>query len=114
MTASRTTLRAFVQSLPKTETHLHVEGALPYELLHAWKPDVYPPEAPFHARDHRFSNFPEFEETLLNHALPWFTSAERYHEAMRLIFAKHVVGNVRYVETSFHLRMTQFIQVPGP
>lgn len=114
MITSRSRLRSFVQSLPKTETHLHVEGALPYELLHAWKPDVYPPEAPFHAREHRFSSFPEFEETLLNHALPWFTSAERYHEAMRVIFAKHVVGNVRYVETSFHLRVTHFIGVSGP
>ena len=25
-------LKSFVQALPKTETHLHVEGALPYEL----------------------------------------------------------------------------------
>ncbi|MBP7143088.1 MAG: adenosine deaminase [Opitutaceae bacterium] len=111
---STPTLRAFVQSLPKTETHLHVEGALPYDLLHAWRPDVYPPAAPFHAREHRFSSFPEFEETLLNHALPWFTSADRYHEAMRVVFAKHVAGNVRYVETSFHLRVTQLIGVSGP
>ena len=26
-------MRDFIQALPKTETHLHVEGALPYELL---------------------------------------------------------------------------------
>ena len=25
--------REFIQSLPKTETHLHAEGALPWELL---------------------------------------------------------------------------------
>ena len=27
------TLRAFIQALPKTETHLNIEGALPYEEL---------------------------------------------------------------------------------
>ncbi|HEY0945283.1 MAG TPA: adenosine deaminase, partial [Opitutaceae bacterium] len=50
---------------------------------------------------------------LLGHALPWFTSAERYHEAARLVFAKHVVQNVRYVETSFHLPVSHFIGVPA-
>jgi adenosine deaminase len=30
------------------------------------------------------------------------------------VFAKHVAQNVRYVETSFHLPVTQFINVPGP
>jgi len=114
MTSSNSALRAFIQSLPKTETHLHVEGSLPYELLHGWQPGIYPAQAAFHAPSHRFATFPEFEETLLGHALPWFTTAERYFEAARAIFAKHVVGNVRYVETSFHLPVTQFIRVPGP
>jgi adenosine deaminase len=33
---------------------------------------------------------------------------------MKVIFAKHVAQNVRYVETSFHLPVTKFISVPGP
>lgn len=107
-------LKGFIQSLPKTETHLHVEGALPYELLHAWKPESYPVVPFFHQPGHRFASFPEFEETLLGHALPWFTTAERYFEATRVLFAKHVTSNVRYVETSFHLPVTHFIGVPGP
>lgn len=107
------TLDAFIQALPKTETHLHIEGALPYELLHAWKPDVYPPTLFTHAPDHRFESFPKFDEVLLGHALPWFVSAERYHEAAKAVFARHVAQNVRYVETSFHLPVTQFIGVPG-
>lgn len=103
---------SFIRALPKTETHLHLDGSLPYELLHAWKPAVYPPEPYFHAADFRFPSFPKFDEILLGHALPWFTSAERYHEAARLIFAKHVVANVRYVECSFHLAVGHFIGVP--
>jgi adenosine deaminase len=104
----------FIQALPKTETHLHVEGAIPYALLREWRPDQYPANPAFHAPGYRFPDFPTFEKVLLDHALPWFVSAERYHDAMKAIFATHVAQNVRYVETSFHLPVTQFINVPGP
>jgi adenosine deaminase len=107
-------LAGFIQSLPKTETHLHVEGALPYELLHAWQPATYPAFPAFRERSYRYQTFPDFEQQLLNNALPWFTTAERYHEAAKVMFAKHVAENVKYVETSFHLPVTGFIKVPGP
>jgi adenosine deaminase len=107
-------MRDFIQALPKTETHLHLEGALPYELLTDWDPEQWPPDPRFRARSYRYATFPDFEKILLDHALPWFTSAQRYHEAAKVIFAKHVAQNVRYVETSFHLPITQFIKVPGP
>ena len=103
-----------IQALPKTETHLHLEGALPYELLVAWDPRRWPPDPDFRARSYRYATFPDFERILLEHALPWFTSAESYFEAARVIFAHHVAQNVRYVETSFHLPVTHFIKVPGP
>ena len=107
-------MRDFIQALPKTETHLHLEGALPYELLTQWDPEQWPPDPLFRARSYRYESFPDFERILLDHALPWFTTAERYHEAAKAIFAKHVAQNVRYVETSFHLPVTGFINVPGP
>lgn len=107
-------MRDFIQALPKTETHLHVEGALPYELLVAWQPEQWPPDPKFRARSYRYTSFPDFERILLDNALPWFTTAERYYEAAKAIFAKHVAQNVRYVETSFHLPVTGFINVPGP
>jgi len=107
-------LADFIHALPKTETHLHVEGALPYELLTAWQPDRWPANPPFRARSYRYATFPDFEKILLDHALPWFTSAEKYHEAAKVMFAQHVAQNVRYVETSFHLPVTKFISVPGP
>lgn len=114
MTPPDPALRSFIWSLPKTETHLHIEGALPYELLHAWDPAKYPPAPAFRGPDHRYPSFPDFDGVLLGHALPWFNSAERYHEAARVIFAQHVAQNVRYVETSFHLPVAGFINVPGP
>ena len=107
-------MRDFIQALPKTETHLHVEGALPYELLTAWRPEQYPDNPPFRARSYRYKTFPEFERILLDAALPWFTTADRYFEACKAMFARHLAQNVRYVETSFHLPVTKFINVPGP
>ena len=107
-------MRDFIQALPKTETHLHIEGALPYELLTARDAMKWPPQPLFRARSYRYATFPDFERILLEHALPWFTSAESYFEAARVIFAHHVAQNVRYVETSFHLPVTHFIKVPGP
>jgi adenosine deaminase len=107
-------MRDFIQALPKTETHLHIEGALPYELLAAWDPEQWPPDPLFRARSYRYTSFPDFERILLDHALPWFTTAERYHDAAKVVFAKHVAQNVRYVETSFHLPVTQFVKLPGP
>ena len=106
-------MRDFIQSLPKTETHLHFEGALPYELLTQWKPEQWPPDPKFRSRSYRYVSFPDFERILLDNALPWFTSAERYHEAAKVIFAKHVAQNVKYVEISFHLPVTLFIKTPG-
>jgi adenosine deaminase len=107
-------LDAFIQALPKTETHLHIEGSLPYdELLRTLDPVRYPADPAWRRSSYRYTTFPDFERILLENALPWYTSAERYHEAARVIFAHHVRQNVRYVETSFHLAVTEFIKVPG-
>jgi len=113
MSHAAPTLDALVQALPKTETHLHIEAGLPYELLTAWQPEKYPPAPFFREAAYRFPSFPKFDEILLGHALPWFVSAERYYESARVVFAKHVVENVRYVETSFHLPVSGFINVPA-
>jgi adenine deaminase len=108
-------LAAFIRSLPKTETHLHLEGALPLELLDRVAPGRFDNgNVPaWWADDFRYADFPTFEKVLLDHALLWFTSADRYHEAARLIFAGLQAQNVRYVETSFHLPVQKFINVPG-
>jgi adenosine deaminase len=45
-------MRDFIQTLPKTETHLHLEGALPYELLTAWDPEQWPPDPQFRMRSY--------------------------------------------------------------
>lgn len=105
-------LRSFIQSLPKTETHLHLEGALPLELLQRVRPEFRQPPASW-APDFKFDDFAHFEKELLDMAFSWFTSPERYHEAASLIFAKHVAQNVKYVETSFASGVIEFLGLDG-
>jgi adenosine deaminase len=104
-------MAAFIQALPKTETHLHIEGALPYDELMV--PLGHPIDPEFRRRSYRYLTFPDFEDKLLRLAIPYFTSPERYHEAARIIFAGYVRENVRYVELSFHLHMTEINGIPG-
>ena len=103
---------AFVRALPKTETHLHFEGALPLELLRRVRPGYSRPPASW-APDFKYEDFAHFERELLGMALAWFTSPERYHEAGRLIFAGHVAANVKYVETSFASGALEFAGLDG-
>lgn len=105
-------LRAFVQSLPKTETHLHFEGALPLGLLRQVRPEFTRPPASW-SRDFKFRDFGHFEQELLDMAFSWFTSPERYHEAGKVIFAGHLAQNVKYVETSFASGVIEFLGLDG-
>jgi adenosine deaminase len=104
----------FIHRLPKTETHLHIEGALPYQLLQQLDPEQFNQAQACWAQDFKWQCFEDFEHHLIEHAMQWFTSADRYYEAAKVIFEGQLARNVRYVETSFHAGMIQFINVPGP
>jgi len=106
-------LTAFVQRLPKTETHLHLEGALPYELLERLDAVKFAQVPRSWAPDYRFADFDEFNKLIFQLLGPWYTSAARYHEAAALIFRRLAEQNVRYVETSFHLGIVEFIAARG-
>lgn len=100
----------FIGRLPKTETHLHIEGALPLELLRRVAPDRFSGgEPPWWRPGYRWPDFGTFEAALLANAALWYTSPARYHEAARIIFDGLVAQNVRYVEISFHLPIGQII-----
>lgn len=107
-------LKEFLRRLPKTETHLHVEGALPWELLNNLDPGRFP-DPPESWRDHyKFKSFAEFERSLLDMAFAWYTSPERYHEAAVRIFRRlQEEENVHYVETSFASGMIEFLGLDG-
>ncbi len=102
----------FVQSLPKTETHLHLEGALPLELLRRVRPEFAEPP-PSWAHNFKFRDFAHFEKELLDMAFSWFTSPARYHEAAKVIFARLAAQNVKYLETSFASGGIEFLGFDG-
>ena len=112
-TDSSPDLRDFIQRLPKTETHLHLEGALPFELLQRLDPVKFAQPPASWAPEFRFGSFGEFDQLILGLLGPWFTSASRYHEAAKIVFRRLAEQNVRYVETSFHLPVVQFIPARG-
>ncbi|MFP6900281.1 MAG: adenosine deaminase, partial [Opitutales bacterium] len=69
--------KAFIQALPKTETHLHFEGCLPWELLRDLHPGEFSEKPYFWADDFRYQSFEEFERILIDHAIRWFNTPER-------------------------------------
>lgn len=107
-------LPAFIRRLPKTETHLHIEAALPFDLLQSLGDERFAKPPASWAPEFRFKDFTEFDTQILSMLAPWFTSAERYHLSARRTFAHLREQNVRYVETSFHLGVLEFIGGSGP
>lgn len=105
-------LREFVQSLPKTETHLHLEGALPLDLLRQVRPEWAEPP-PSWAHNFKFRDFGHFESELLERVFAWFTSPDQYYRAAKVIFARLVAQNVKYLETSFASGVIEFGGVHG-
>jgi adenosine deaminase len=103
----------YIRRLPKTETHLHLEGALPWELLHGLDAGRFASPPASWADDFRYDSFAHFEKELLDMVFAWYTSPERYYEAAKIVFARHLEQNVRYVETSFASGVIQFGGLPG-
>lgn len=102
-----------IKKMPKTEAHLHMEGAIPYRMLRSLDPEKYSVEPESWRGGFRFSSFSEFDEALLGMVLPWFNSPERYGEAARAVLGGLFEKNVRYVETSFASGVLQFLGVDG-
>lgn len=100
-------LPSFVQSLPKTETHLHIEGALPLDLLRQVRPEFAEPPASW-SHNFKFRDFGHFEKELLDMAFSWYTSPDQYYRAAKVIFARLAAQNVKYLETSFASGIIEF------
>lgn len=104
----------FIEALPKTETHLHIEGALPIDLVLDTFPDRLPQLPESWAMDFRFRDFAHFEEELLQNAAWWHDSPDRYHQSALVIFKRlRENQNVFYVETSFASGVLEHMGVDG-
>lgn len=107
-------LKAFVQSLPKTETHLHLEGACPFEMIQAADPNRFTSNPPMWDDRFRYRDFDQFMEMYGEFCGVVFTSADAYHQAAKIILQTCADQNVRYVETSFHIGVLFDGQISGP
>ncbi|HEY9248441.1 MAG TPA: adenosine deaminase, partial [Rariglobus sp.] len=109
-----TGFRDFVRALPKTETHLHLEGACPFALLRGLDPVKYAAPPPFWEDAYRYGSFGDFMALYVEYCAAFFTSAGRYHDAAKIVLADCAAQGCRYVETSFHLPALGFMKDDGP
>ena len=107
-------LERFVRHLPKTETHLHMEGACPFELLQKLDPVKYVNPPAFWDDDFRYDSFDQFMHLYEDYCSTFFTSAQRYGEAAKIVLGNCAAQGCRYVETSFHLPVLLFMEDKGP
>lgn len=105
-------LGAFIQSLPKTETHIHLEGSLPLELARRIAPERFAEPPPYWQNEYRFDGFAEFQDLFDTVFFRWYVSPENYYESCRTIFQNLIDQNCRYLECSFHLGTVERIAVP--
>lgn len=104
-------LREYLRRLPKTETHLHIEGGLPLHLLREVRPDQPEPES--WADDFTYRDFAHFEEELLDWCFAFHKSPEDYHRSAKAQFERHLEQGVKYVETSFASGVAEFGGLPA-
>jgi len=107
-------LADFIRRLPKTETHLHIEGACPFSLLQQLDPRKHASPPPFWDDAYRYTSFYQFMDLYVEYCAAFFTSAERYHEAAKIVLAQCAAQGCRYVETSFHLPALLHMKDAGP
>jgi adenosine deaminase len=106
-------LAAFVAAIPKTETHLHLEGSVSFAQLHEFDPERYAEPPPFWQPDFRYDGFAHFQAEFDHWVLPYHSSVARYQETARHVFAECLAQGCRYVETSFHLPAIDWIDGDG-
>jgi len=80
---------------PKAEFHLHIEGALPLNLLAKIDSKFEVGTLPTWNNSFRFADFSHFDETLLGMAVPFYNTPERYAEASEVIFKKMLAQNIK-------------------
>jgi adenosine deaminase len=91
----------FIQRLPKAELHLHLEGAIPWDMVRDYA-DVPLAETPaWWANDFRYTDFSHLLIAMRLGIQYVLNSVESYQDVARAIFNTLADQNVRYVEISF-------------
>jgi len=104
----------FVQRLPKTETHLHLDGACPFDLLQELDPARYSQPPPFWDEHFRYESFAHFVAEFRNYCGGYFKSIDHFHAVAQRVLATCAEQNCRYVETSFNFSLLPGLHESGP
>jgi adenosine deaminase len=95
---------AFIAALPKAELHLHIEGAVPWELARARNPAL-PPIPPWWDDAFVFHDFAvDFAQAMRACYLPVLRTVDDYAQVAAMVLADLAAQNVRYAELSFSSR----------
>jgi adenosine deaminase len=91
----------FIQRLPKAELHLHLEGAIPWEIVCEYADGELAQTPAWWAKDFRYTNFGHFGIAMQLGIRNVLTDIDRYQGVARAIFENLAAQNVRFVEISF-------------
>src|SRR5215510_2783114 len=103
----------FVRALPKAETHLHLEGAVPWDMVRAHSAVPLPERPPWWDDGFRFEDFDHFRR-VAQISLACLTDLRAYGSAAAAILGDLRGQNVRYVEISFDVERTARQALPLP
>ena len=106
-------LAAFVAALPKTETHLHLEGSVSFEQLHEFDPVRYAKHPEFWDPGFRYEDFRHFQRAFDNWIVPYHHNIDQYQKTAQHVFAECRAQGCRYVETSIHLPAVSWMGIDG-
>ncbi|MDA2938477.1 adenosine deaminase family protein [Acidobacteria bacterium AH-259-A15] len=92
--------------------HLHLEGAIPWELIRENSDSDLPPTPPWHGKS-PFDSFASFSKVMRQCFAPCLTCPESYARAAAAVFQNLKKQNVRYVEISFGLGFPEIQGFPS-
>ena len=96
-------IQGFIQNLPKAELYLHLEGAIPWDMVCAQSDEALPETPLWWGKDFRFDDFDDFVQEIRFCRQNVLTSIEAYYQIASRIFQTLIAQNVAYVEISFGL-----------
>ena len=90
----------FIEKLPKAETHLHLEGAVPWSFIRSRAEEDLPEVPDWVRTGYRFEDFSDFSAIFHLANKYVMRSPQGYIEVVQHYFQQLVAENVRYVEVS--------------
>ena len=94
-----TNLDAFIDALPKAETHIHIEGTVPWSIARHYATDATEPD--WLHPDFRFTDFDQFGSAMMLGVLHLQHDSLRHYADVAAACFRHLAAqNVRYVEVT--------------